>query len=227
MAFSLFNLDKQIQKINVGGQIFTTTSQTFSLISSCCLPDFGGPMKDGDGNVFIDRDGELFGYILNFCRNQKLILPEDFSKFELLEEEAEYYGLHTLVDEIKREKQMKGMKPNQEYHYFEVVEVRTREIGNDEASRITTHLNGRKTDIMALPASILGKEVEFKLPGYTKVELYDPDSRIILTEYFSNAGWNLENADMSSSCTSYMYLETPKVIIEQTFRDRWKKNHNK
>ena len=75
----------------------------------------------------------------------------------MLEKEAEYYRLHTLVDEIKKEKQMKGMKPNQEYHYIEVVEVRIGEIEN-EPSRIITRLTGRKKDVLALPSNIVDKK---------------------------------------------------------------------
>lgn len=227
MAFFEFNLENQIQKINVGGQIFTTTNQTFSMISSGLglgLYGFGKPMKDGDGNVFIDRDGEMFGYILNFCRHKKLILPEDFSKFELLEKEAEYYELHTLVSEIRREKQMKGMKLNQEYHYIEVVEVRIGEIEN-EPSRIITRLTGRKGDILALPSNIVDKKTAARLPDYTMLRFDGLDKRIRITEFLSNTGWSLETSDLSSSCISYE--ESGKVVMEQTFRDRWKKIHNK
>ena len=225
MAF--FHLDNQMQKINVGGQIFTTTKQTLSPICIALgldLPGFVKPMTDGDGNIFIDRDGEMFGYILNFCRHQKLILPEDFSKFELLEKEAEYYELHTLVSEIKRRKQMKGMKLNQEYHYIEVVEVRIGEIEN-EPSRIITRLTGRKGDILALPSNIVDKKAAARLPDYTMLRFDGLDKRIRITEFLSNTGWSLETSDMSSSCISYE--EGVKVVMEQTFRDRWKKLHNK
>ena len=227
MDFSLFNVYNQIQKINVGGQIFTTTKQTLSPISIALawdLPGFVKPMTDGDGNIFIDRDGEMFGYILNFCRHQKLILPEDFSRFELLEKEAEYYRLHTLVSEINREKSMKGMKQNQEYHYIEVVEVRIGEIEN-EPTRIKTRLTGRKKDILDLPSNIVDKKAAARLPDYTMLRFDGLDKRIRITEFLSNTGLSLETSDMSSSCTSYE--EGGKVVMEQTFRDRWKKLHNK
>ena len=66
LNFFPFDFHNRIQKLNVGGQIFTTTTQTFAMI----LHGLEGFVKDGDGNVFIDRDGELFGYILNFCRDK-------------------------------------------------------------------------------------------------------------------------------------------------------------
>lgn len=41
-------------------------------------------------HYFIDRDGQMFRYVLNFLRNQRLIVPEKFDEFEQLYEEARY-----------------------------------------------------------------------------------------------------------------------------------------
>ena len=35
-------------------------------------------LRDSKGRVFIDRDGVLFRFILDFLRNGTLILPENF-----------------------------------------------------------------------------------------------------------------------------------------------------
>lgn len=39
-------------------------------------------------HYFIDRDGKLFRYILNYLRSQRLIVPERFDEYEQLYEEA-------------------------------------------------------------------------------------------------------------------------------------------
>lgn len=44
-------------------------------------------------HYFIDRDGQMFRHILNFVRNGRLLLPDDFSDVELLLEEAKYYDI--------------------------------------------------------------------------------------------------------------------------------------
>ena len=44
-------------------------------------------------HYFIDRDGQMFRHVLNFVRNSRLLLPEDFSDVELLLEEAKYYDI--------------------------------------------------------------------------------------------------------------------------------------
>ena len=51
---------------------------------------------------FIDRDGSLFRYILNYLRCNQLILPDDFKEIDALREEAVYYGLTDLINAIKQ-----------------------------------------------------------------------------------------------------------------------------
>uniref|UniRef100_A0A9L0JFQ4 Potassium channel tetramerization domain containing 15 n=1 Tax=Equus asinus TaxID=9793 RepID=A0A9L0JFQ4_EQUAS len=53
-------------------------------------------------HYFIDRDGEIFRYILSFLRTSKLLLPDDFKDFSLLYEEARYYQLQPMVRELER-----------------------------------------------------------------------------------------------------------------------------
>ena len=45
------------------------------------------------GKYFIDRDGVLFRYILDFLRNKKLLLPENFQESCRLIVEAEYFNM--------------------------------------------------------------------------------------------------------------------------------------
>lgn len=44
-------------------------------------------------HYFIDRDGKMFRHILNFMRNSKLSLPENFTDIDLLLEEARYFEI--------------------------------------------------------------------------------------------------------------------------------------
>ena len=64
---------------------------------------FGGPIptaQDGGGSFFIDRDGKLFRFILNFLRNDKLTLPEQFAELEQLKEEVDFYQISAMMKEI-------------------------------------------------------------------------------------------------------------------------------
>lgn len=44
-------------------------------------------------HYFIDRDGLMFRHVLNFVRNSRLLLPDDFADVELLLEEAKFYDI--------------------------------------------------------------------------------------------------------------------------------------
>lgn len=55
------------------------------------------------GQIFVDRDGVLFSFILDFLRTQWLILPTDFSDYHRLQREALFYELDSLVDLLNQE----------------------------------------------------------------------------------------------------------------------------
>ena len=54
-----------------------------------------------DGAFFIDRDGTHFRFILNYLRNGKLTLPEGVTALNELQEEAEFYRIKGMLDELK------------------------------------------------------------------------------------------------------------------------------
>merc|ERR1712129_392585 len=53
-----------------------------------------------DGSYFIDRDGELFKYILEYFRTGTLILPPDWTKHKLRRFylEIKYFAIQSLFD---------------------------------------------------------------------------------------------------------------------------------
>lgn len=44
-------------------------------------------------HYFIDRDGGMFRHILNFMRNSRLLIPDNFTDLDLLLEEARYFDI--------------------------------------------------------------------------------------------------------------------------------------
>ncbi|KAK2712984.1 BTB/POZ domain-containing protein KCTD16-like [Artemia franciscana] len=101
MASEMANSTSQIVELNVGGVGYTTTIQTLTKEPESYLGQvFRGKIaqiKDSKGRYFIDRDGVLFRYILDYLRNQKIILPESFAERDRLRAEAEFYKLETLA----------------------------------------------------------------------------------------------------------------------------------
>lgn len=90
-------------ELNVGGVFYTTAIGTLTKEPDSLLGQlFTGrakdqPVKDSKGKCFIDRDGVLFRYVLDYLRNQKLVLPESFQETERLKHEADYYRLPGMV----------------------------------------------------------------------------------------------------------------------------------
>lgn len=97
---------QDILTINVGGQKFTTTAATLKKHPDSRL----ARMLDGSdsefrifgGEVFVDRDGTLFKYILDYIRTYQVSLPPEFFDFEGLKREAEFYEVHALADFLGR-----------------------------------------------------------------------------------------------------------------------------
>lgn len=95
-------------KFNVGGRFFETTHATLmncphSVLAQTCSAIWGRPPELVDDRIFIDRNGERFQDVLDFCR--ELEIPEhtfDTPKNALgLWKEARYYGLDDLQQGIE------------------------------------------------------------------------------------------------------------------------------
>ncbi|XP_068162161.1 BTB/POZ domain-containing protein KCTD21-like [Antennarius striatus] len=90
--------------LNVGGEFYTTSLDTLTRCRDSMLSAmFTGQipsLRDDRGNVFIDRDGKLFRYILNYLRSSSLDLPEGFTELALLRREADFFQICPLLEEI-------------------------------------------------------------------------------------------------------------------------------
>ncbi|CAD2222260.1 hypothetical protein AGDE_01526 [Angomonas deanei] len=82
--------------LTVGGRLYMTTKQVLRPYGDTPLfsPMLAGREKPlDDGSYFVDGDPDLFRYILNYMRYKKLLLPDNFAEWELLEEELQHYQL--------------------------------------------------------------------------------------------------------------------------------------
>ncbi|XP_043557445.1 putative potassium channel regulatory protein [Chiloscyllium plagiosum] len=94
--------------LSVGGMKFTTFAATLKRYQDSKLarvleggdPDF----RVVNGHLFVDRDGSLFRYILDFLRTRQLILPPGFSDHDRLVREADFYDLPSLIDLINQDR---------------------------------------------------------------------------------------------------------------------------
>ena len=104
------NPETSLIELNIGGQIYTSTLFTLTKDSDSLLGMVFSPsddksiplLKDPRGRYFIDRDGQLFRFVLDYLRNDKLTLPEGFAEKKRLLDEATFYRLGSLVKELEK-----------------------------------------------------------------------------------------------------------------------------
>ncbi|XP_038671334.1 putative potassium channel regulatory protein [Scyliorhinus canicula] len=94
--------ENQPLKLNVGGMIFETLLDTLVKVPSSKLSRIltgsePSIQQIGPREYFIDRDGSLFGYILDFLRTSELLLPGDFRDYDSLAKEFEFYELDPML----------------------------------------------------------------------------------------------------------------------------------
>ncbi|XP_040262226.1 BTB/POZ domain-containing protein KCTD12-like [Bufo bufo] len=92
-----------IIELNVGGQVYITRYLTLVTIPGSLLWEMFSQKtvqtlaRDNKGRFFLDRDGFLFRYVLDYLRDQQLFLPDHFPERRRLQREAEYFKLPELV----------------------------------------------------------------------------------------------------------------------------------
>lgn len=93
----------EIIELNVGGQVYITRYSTLTSVPGSLLGEMfsrksaKGLARDTKGRFFVDRDGFLFRYILDYMRDQQLVLPDHFPERGRLQREAEFFNLPELV----------------------------------------------------------------------------------------------------------------------------------
>uniref|UniRef100_A0A8C5TXS4 Potassium channel regulator n=1 Tax=Malurus cyaneus samueli TaxID=2593467 RepID=A0A8C5TXS4_9PASS len=102
---------REVVILSVGGVRFVTRASTLQQFPESrlarMLNDEDREFKLVSGEFFVDRDGALFSYILDFLRTLQVSLPTDFTDYQRLQREAEFYGLCHLADLLNQEHLLK------------------------------------------------------------------------------------------------------------------------
>lgn len=88
-------------RLNVGGIRYETTIGTLSSEPGYFRTMFSGSFDntpDSNGEFFIDRNGEIFSYILDFLRNKTITVPAQRKRLKDIEREARFFSLDKLLD---------------------------------------------------------------------------------------------------------------------------------
>ncbi|NXE46805.1 KCNRG protein, partial [Casuarius casuarius] len=112
--------NREVVVLSVGGVRFVTRASTLQQFPESrlarMLNDEDREFKQVNEEFFVDRDGNLFSYILDFLRTLQVSLPTDFSDYQRLQREAEFYELYSLADLLSQEHLLKPR--------LEILEVR-------------------------------------------------------------------------------------------------------
>merc|ERR1712087_645673 len=113
------NSNTRIIKLNVGGQHFTTLESTLCqspYFEALCSGKFGDEMSE-DGEYFIDRDGGMFKYLLNFLCCGYVEIPT--ASASTLHQEALYFQIPLdLTHIIKKMQRRKIVLKSEDKHVY-------------------------------------------------------------------------------------------------------------
>uniref|UniRef100_A0A9L0K6L4 BTB/POZ domain-containing adapter for CUL3-mediated RhoA degradation protein 2 n=1 Tax=Equus asinus TaxID=9793 RepID=A0A9L0K6L4_EQUAS len=94
-------LGNKYVQLNVGGSLYYTTVRALTRHDTMLKAMFSGRMEvltDKEGWILIDRCGKHFGTILNYLRDDTIILPQNRQEIKELMAEAKYYLIQGLVN---------------------------------------------------------------------------------------------------------------------------------
>ncbi|KAM9805111.1 BTB/POZ domain-containing protein KCTD12-like [Neosynchiropus ocellatus] len=96
----------EIIELNVGGQVYVTRHKTLIAVPDSLLWTMFSRKspkelpRDSKGRFFLDRDGFLFRYILDYLRDLNLVLPDYFPEKSRLQREADFFQLRELAKRL-------------------------------------------------------------------------------------------------------------------------------
>ncbi|XP_046577922.1 BTB/POZ domain-containing protein kctd15-like [Haliotis rubra] len=177
--------------IDVGGVIYTSSLETLTRFPDSRLAKmFNGSipivLDSLKQHYFIDRDGKMFRYILNYMRCQRCCLPEDFTEWEQLLEESRFFELQGMVRDIEATRRSKQRPVTQPAQTTDQTIMQTvREIKSEPSS-------SEFCDCIAVSISPdLGERISLSAERALLEEVF-PELTSALMDT-RNSGWNMEN----------------------------------
>ncbi|XP_070536086.1 BTB/POZ domain-containing protein KCTD6-like [Ptychodera flava] len=215
----------EVIHLNVGGVVYMTTRATLlnyphSMLGSMFSDRFPA-YQDEQGHYFIDRDGAVFKYVLNFLRSSRLSLPEDFKEWELLSTEADFYQIAELTDAISHAREeRKNTKPPTKSKT--VIELECKK----ESMRVMYfRIYGEENILNEIPSikRLVQKPVGWYREGHCLHIHGDVEDRHMLLQDLCDAGFDLKFSNISLASISGIGVQgTTTATVEKWLLTREK-----
>ena len=101
------DVKRKVVRLNVGGTRYDVSRDTLERCEGSMLAIFiSDHWKEGNANekepIFIDRNGRLFEYVLDYLRTNKVYLPSAVSR-AAEQEEFKFYGIDADMSKVMKE----------------------------------------------------------------------------------------------------------------------------
>ena len=104
-------------RLNVGGVVFMTSLSTLQSCPTSSLALMFSPSsphqlppRDSSGDFFLDSSPAMFGYVLDWCRYNQLLVDRVNMDWGGLEVVADYFGLEDMKQEIRQRREQQQEK---------------------------------------------------------------------------------------------------------------------
>ncbi|KAI7884714.1 uncharacterized protein EV154DRAFT_522033, partial [Mucor mucedo] len=194
------NTNERIIRLNVGGMSFCTTYGTLKL-----SPYFKELLDDGtkkidvmeNGELFIDRDGDLFNDILEYLRSYDICSDN----LEELQNEAEFYKLKIMIENIKQILHEKKHSKQKQYELITVEELQKLSSLPPDDLEVTVH---SFSDSYELISTLKCKDLQWICGQHGT-----PYSTCQSSRSYHNRGCGLNQVDGSKEVTMLLISKKP------------------
>ncbi len=143
-------------------------------------------------HYFIDRDGKIFRHILNFLRLGQLMLPDSFSDWDLLIEEAKFYDIPAMakmVEHHRRERRDQRELEQQRSQGASSTAVAT--IGSSTGGSNGSDSSGYMDCVAIHISPDLGERISLSADRSLLDEVFPELNNALMDG--RNSGWNMDN----------------------------------
>ena len=176
-------------------------------------------------HYFLDRDGRMFRHVLNYVRHGRLMVPKNFQEWALLYEEAKWFSVPGMVQDIEEHLERKPAELDEEAASPRPLK-RSRQVslhnGNITAPSATSQNDSRSTPdtsflnydcVTILITPDLGERITLTSERIIAEEAFPEIADALSTNGRGHATWNTDHTHLARfPLNGYCKLNSIQVI---------------